>query len=199
MPKGPKDRKISLHKALKVGYLRNEDKQAKALKRFGYQLDRRISDGRETMVAFNPIENKVLFVSNGTDPKSGDDLATDMILGLGGVDLTKRYARTKRSYEMAKDKYKGAQFVDAGHSLGGGIVNELVDKRDKAYTYNPAIFTGRAKSNVENYRTQGDVFSLFAPNETTKQLVNPSNTVRPLNYILKTHQVDNIKNLPVFL
>lgn len=198
MPK--RDRKLKLYKALKIGYLRNEDKQAKALGRFGYQLDRRISDGRQTMVAYNPMENKVLFVENGTSTHSTKDLQTDMLLALGGIKQTKRYQETKNAYDAAKDKYKGAEFVSAGHSLAGGILNALVPKGDQAYTYNPAIVGQPLNRNVENYRTRGDVVSLLSPEKNTTQLMNANESTLPTkNYLLKAHNIANIQNLPVFL
>jgi hypothetical protein len=196
----PKDRKLSLYKALKVGYLRDEAKQSRALKRFGFQLDTRISDGRQTMVAYNPMEKKVLFVSNGTDAHSAKDIETDLILATGALKQTKRYAETKRAYDMAKEKYKGASFIDAGHSLGGGLINEIVGRKDTAYNYNPALAKNSiAHTNVQNYRTAGDIVSIFAPKQTTTQLVNHNETVRPVNYLLKAHALDNIKELPVFV
>jgi hypothetical protein len=198
MPK--RDRKLKLYKALKIGYLRDENKQAKALGRFGYQLDRRISDGRQTMVAYNPMENKVLFVENGTAAHSSKDLQTDMILALGGIKQTKRYEETKNAYAAAKDKYKGAEFVSAGHSLAGGLLNAIVPKGDQSYTYNPAIVGQPLNRNVENYRTRGDVVSLLSPEKNTTQLVNANeSTVPTKNYLLKAHAIANIQNLPVFL
>jgi hypothetical protein len=200
MPKQPKERKLSLYKALKVGYLRDEAKQAKALKRFGFQLDTRISDGRQTMVAYNPAENKVLFVENGTDPRSLKDLDTDLSLAGRNLKKTTRFREAKAAYDAAKAKYKGASFVDAGHSLGAGLINELIQKGDQGYTYNPAILDNiNVKRNLENYRTRGDAVSVFAPKQTTTQLVNANSTVRPVNYLLKAHALENIKDLPVFV
>lgn len=196
-----KDRRLKLGKALQIGYLRDEDKQAKALSRFGYMLDTRLSNGRETLVAYNPNQKQVLFVANGTDPKSGKDLETDLLTITGGLKQTKRYGETKAIYDAAKQKYKGAQFIDAGHSLGGSLINAVASRSDTAYTYNPAFAPNQsARPNVQNYRTSGDIVSLFAPQATTTQLVNRTeSTVRPVNYLLKTHAVENIKELPVFL
>ena len=198
-----KDRKLKLHKALKIGYLRDENKQAKALSRFGYMVDRRISDGRQTMVAYNPTENKVLFVENGTDTSSRKDIDTDLILGLGGLKQTTRYREAKEAYNAAKDKYKGAEFVSAGHSLGGGIVNSLIPRnsKDKGYSYNPAFAPNQSvNQNVQHYRTQGDLFSIFTPEKAATQLINThQNETNIKNRILKTHNIDNIKNLPVFI
>lgn len=198
MPK--RERQLKLYKALKIGYLRDEAKQAKALKRFGYALDRRISDGRQTMVAYNPEQNKVLFVENGTDARSSKDLTTDLVLALGGIKQTQRYDETKKAYDMAKEKYKGAEFVSAGHSLGGGLLNAIVPKGDTAYTYNPAVFGQPINPNVENYRTKGDVVSLFSPQKNTTGIATPNEVSVPTpNALLKAHALSNVKNLPVFL
>lgn len=198
MPK--RERRLKLYKALKTGYLRDEDKQAKVLKRFGYSLDRRLSDGRQTMVAYNPVENKVLFVENGTAIHSKKDLGTDLIVALGGIKQTARYEETKHTYDAAKAKYKGAEIVAAGHSLGGGLLNAVVQKGDTAYTYNPAIVNQPLNRNVENYRTRGDVVSLLSPEQNTRQLVAVTESSAPTpNALLKAHAISNIKNLPVFL
>jgi len=194
-----KERRLKFGKALQIGYLRDEGKQAKVLSKFGYMLDTRLSDGRQTMVAYNPNSKQVLFVANGTDPTSAKDLQTDLLTVTGGLKQSKRYAETKSIYDAAKEKYKGAKFIDAGHSLGGALINAVSSRNDNAYTYNPAFAPNQtARANVQNYRTAGDVVSLFAPKATTTELVNRTESVRPINYLLKTHAVENIKELPVF-
>jgi hypothetical protein len=58
-------KKLSLYKSLKIGYFRNPDKQAKRLKRFGYVLDKELTN-KERMVAYSPYTNKVIYVENGS-------------------------------------------------------------------------------------------------------------------------------------
>lgn len=54
-----KPKKLNLYKALEIGYLRNEAKQKKRLKRFGYRLVPDLTT-REHVVAINPVNNKLL-------------------------------------------------------------------------------------------------------------------------------------------
>lgn len=162
-------KKLKLYKALKIAYIRdNQKQQAKKLKKFGYILDTDLSDPRETMVAYNPFKKKVLFVANGTDVKSEKDLLTDLNLAQGGIKQTGRFQDTKEILNKAHNKYKDAKFVLAGTSLGGALVNYAARPKDQTITYN-AAFTPNAKAreNVSNYRTEGDIISAFAPKETT--------------------------------
>jgi len=171
-----KRKKLKLYKALKIAYLRNQpQRQAKLLKKFGYILDKDLSDPRETMVAYNPFDKKVLFVSNGTDVKSEKDLVTDFGLAIGGLKQSARFQDTENILSKAQNKYKDANFVLAGTSLGGALVNALDTKpKDKVVTYNAAYLpNSKAKPNVTNYRTQGDIISTFAPKENTTILKPP--------------------------
>lgn len=176
-----KRKKLKLYKALKIAYMRNQPKkQAKLLKKFGYILDKDLSDPRETMVAYNPFNKKVLFVSNGTDMKSEKDLLTDLGLSIGGLKQSARYQDTKSILTKAQEKYKGSKFVLAGTSLGGALVEAAATPQDKVVTYNAAYLPfSKAKENVTNYRTQGDIISTFAPKENTSVLKPPPEPSQP--------------------
>lgn len=196
-----KPRKLKLYKALKIAYMRgNQKRQAKLLKKYGYVLDRELSDGRETLVAYNPFQkNKVLFIANGTDPKNEEDLLTDVILGQGGIRQTERFMDTKRLLNKAKDKYKGSQFVLAGHSLGSALLNYAATREDKVINYNPAYaYRATARPNVTNYRTQGDIVSSFAPkaNTVTLEKPKPEPQAPSDNVIYSTLTQSNIKRQP---
>jgi hypothetical protein len=177
--KQPKN--LKLYKALKIAYIRNNQKlQAKKLKKFGYILDKDLSDPRETMVAYNPFKKKVLFVANGTDIKSEKDILTDVILAQGGIKQTPRFDDTKAILNKAHEKYKDAKFVLAGTSLGGALVNYAARPKDQTVTYNAAFTPGaKARENVENYRTEGDLISVFAPKKTTTILKAPKDNQPP--------------------
>jgi hypothetical protein len=171
--KAPK--RLKLYKALKIAYMRkNPKRQAKLLKKYGFQLDTELSDPRQTLVAYNPFDKRVLFIANGTDVRSEKDIQTDVILASGGLKQSKRFEETKSALTKAKAKYKDSNFVLAGHSLGAGLVNYAGSGSDKIVTYNPAYTPGmKARSNVKNYRTVGDVVSAYSPKETTTTLTKP--------------------------
>ena len=195
---------LRLYTALKIGSLRNERKQKNALKRYGYRLDERLSDGRQSMVAYNAKKNQVLFLENGTDPSNAKDLYTDFQLVRGNLASTDRYKETKQIYDTAKSKYKGAKFLDVGYSLGGALVNEIAQPQDRAVVFNsPFLKSKSVKSNVSSLRVEGDPVSIYSPPETTRLLVNPyepgKNPLEQANYLLKTHRLESIAKQEIFL
>jgi hypothetical protein len=184
-----------LYNALKIGYLANERKQAKRLKRFGFLLDKDLTDSRR-LVAYNPTSKKVIFVSRGTDVFSPYDLTTDAAgVGLNRLQSTIRYQQDKSVYEKAKQKYE-APITLVGHSLGGAIVSNLAQAGDRAITYNAASIYQKRKANTYAYRTAGDLISLgqiggkTLPNEGTfAERLNP----------LQAHNLSNIRDTPIFV
>lgn len=195
---------LRLYTALKIGNLRNERKQQNALKRYGYALDTRLSNGRQTIVAYNPKKNHVLFLENGTDPSNFKDIYTDVELARGNLGSTERYRETKQIYDNAKSKYKGAVFKDVGYSLGGALVNAIAQPEDKAVVFNsPFLKSTPVKSNVSSLRVEGDPVSIYSPKENTRLLVNPyepgKNPLEQANYLLKTHRLESIANQEIFL
>lgn len=197
-------RKLRLYNALKAGYARNPKRAAKYLKKFGYIVDNELSDSREFITAYSPFENKIIHISNGTNPYSPKDLATDLLTGLGSFKDTARYKDEKNALTKAREKYKDAQVVLAGHSLAGQVLHNIASpsKGDRAYAYNPAYAPNqKVREGFQNYRTEGDIFSVFAPRQNTQTLDNPHNQVahRPIQNILKAHDTENIRNAPIFL
>lgn len=190
-------KKLRLYNALKLGYLRNEKKQKKRLKKFGYKLDEELTT-RDHLVAFNPFSNKVLFVSNGTQVTSPNDLYTDIAgIGLGRLDDTSRFQRDQSAYLKAKQKYKDAPVKLVGHSLGGAIISQLdLKKGDSGVTYNAANLYQKKRDNVKNIRTAGDPFSALA--NDTRTLSNPASLVERLNP-LQPHNLSNIRLEPIFI
>jgi hypothetical protein len=196
----PKDN-LSLFKALNVGYKRDLGKASKKLSRYGYQVDTQLSDPRERVVAYNPKLKKVLFIENGTDPTNIKDLKTDVGLAIGKLPEAKRIADAKSALVKAKEKYNPVHgTVLVGHSLGGGITNSIAGGSDKVLNYNPAYTIGQtARPNVQNFRTQGDVVSAFAPSSNTKTLENKNDGSSGVQHLLKTHALENIRGAGVFV
>lgn len=197
-----KPRKIRLYNALKAGYMRNERRQRRYLKKFGYILDNELTNPRENIVAYNPFDNKLLYISNGTDITSAEDLANDALVMVGSEKESGRVRDEKQLLTKARKKYEGAKLVMASHSLGGQVQHNIAPRSADVYTYNPAYsFNQKVKPNFHNYRTEGDVFSAFAPRENTTTLVNP----RPVSHfnafanILNAHDTENLANQGIFL
>jgi hypothetical protein len=194
---------LTLYDALKIGYTRNEDTQANALKQFGYELDRDLTN-YDHLTAFNQKEKKLLYVVNGTNPLRPQDLYTDVALAVGQLKATPRYKSDKRSYEKAKAKYSEDKVVIAGHSLGGAISSKLDNSpRAKIYTFNPAATLGEKRNAREkSYRTGADIVSLLKPKaKRTKQTIFDNSKLIPQipSAILDAHNIKNIQNKKIFI
>jgi hypothetical protein len=125
-------RRLKLYRALQIGYLRNERKQRKRLKRFGYVLDPELSTTERT-VAYSPTQNKVIYIVNGseTEPLNNPrqfikDWAHNLIaIPTGTYKLTPRYRQEYQNFRLAKDKYKDARFTVVGHSQSAQLSHAL--------------------------------------------------------------------------
>jgi hypothetical protein len=78
-------KRLRLYNALKAGYFRNEKKQRRYLKRFGYIVDSELTNPRENIVAYNPVDKKLLYISNGTDITDFSDLKNDGLILSGNI------------------------------------------------------------------------------------------------------------------
>lgn len=189
--KNPK--KLNLFNALQIGYIRDEDKQKKRLKKFGYRLVPDLTT-REHLVAINPVNKKLLYVSNGTDFANSDDLENDILGAFGAQKNSKRMKEERNALLKAKQTLKPSDVTLVSHSLGSQYTNYIAGPQDRVIQANP-FYTAGAKSrpNVENYRTKLDVVSAFAPKENTT-LINSKN-FNPVS----THNINEFKNLPVYI
>jgi len=196
-------KKLSLYKALKIGYLRDEERQARKLKRFGYVLDKELSNNQH-MVAYSPFTGKVLFVNNGSQANvlQPEQFVKDWRSNIfnvptGTFAYTPRAQEDRNTYLKAKKKYEGKKFELVGHSQGAISVNELAKGNDVGYTYNGALLKQKDNPNVTNYRTANDVVSMFANPNDMKTLYQQPNmrTINPL----AAHGIENIRQTPVFL
>jgi hypothetical protein len=193
-------RRLKLYRALQIGYLRNERKQRKRLKRFGYVLDPELSTTERT-VAYSPTQNKVIYIVNGseTEPLNNPrqfikDWAHNLIaIPTGTYKLTPRYRQEYQNFRLAKDKYKDARFTVVGHSQSAQLSHGLPQKNDIGISLDPALINQKPRPNVYNYRTDGDFVSAFA--NDTKTLSNPSKSPNPY----QAHDIENIKNKPIYV
>lgn len=196
-------KKLSLYKSLKIGYLRDEKRQARKLKRYGYVLDRELTTNQH-LVAYSPYTGKVLFVNNGssTNPLTDtnqfikDWRSNIANVPTGTFTYTPRFQEAKSTYLKAKKKYgEETPFKLVGHSQAAISVNELAGSNDKGYTYNGALIKQKNNPNVTNYRTKNDLVSAFANPNDMRTLLNSSSSQNPI----AAHNIENIQNLPVFI
>jgi hypothetical protein len=189
-----KPKKLKLYNALNIGYLRNEKKQAKRLKKFGYVLDKELTN-REHLVAYNPFDQKLLYVSNGTNFANPTDVYND-IRGLTNTQKSsRRYQEEKNALLKAKEKYDEKKVTLVSHSLGSQYTNTIASRNDNVIQYNPFLMPNTTpRDNIQNIRTEYDPVSIFAPSQNTKTLPAGNG-----NGLLKAHNLDNIRNQPIFL
>jgi len=192
-----KIKKLSMYKALKLGYLRNEKKQAKRMKRFGYLIDKDLTNN-ERMVAYNPTTKKVIFVENGSSvnpfsPQFYEDWQNNIQnVTTGTFEYTPRFQAAKSAYLKAKQKYE-APVTLVGHSQSGIIVNDLTGKNDKGYTLNGALIKQKDNPNVTNWRVKYDIVSALANPNDMRTLQGESKNP------FVSHAIENIKNEPIFI
>lgn len=192
-------RKLSLYKALQLGYLQNPSKAKNRLKQFGYRLDPELSS-KDRLVAYNRDLNKTIYITNGSETNVVKepirvlrDWTNNLLIPLDAFKQSDRYKTEKRIFDYAKKKYGDSKFTLVGHSQAGQTVNILTGKDDKGLTLDPALIDQKVNKNVDNYRVDGDVFSAFA--NDTKTLPDPVKSLRPF----QPHDVENIKKQPIFV
>lgn len=187
-------KKLNLYKALEIGYLRNENKQKKRLKRFGYKLIPEFTN-REHVVAFNPENKKLLYISNGTDFSNSRDVQNDILGATGAVKSSKRFEEEKNTLLKAKKELKPSKTTLVSHSLGSQYTNYIASADDTVIQANPYYTAGaKARPNVQNYRTKSDIVSTFAPKENTTVIKTPSG-----ENLLKAHNIEEFKSAPIFI
>lgn len=187
-------KKLNLYKALEIGYLRNENKQKKRLKRFGYKLIPEFTN-REHVVAFNPENKKLLYISNGTDFSNSRDVQNDILGATGAVKSSKRFEEEKNTLLKAKKELKPSKTTLVSHSLGSQYTNYIASAEDRVIQANPYYTAGaKARPNVQNYRTKSDIVSTFAPKENTTVINTPSG-----QNLLKAHNIEEFKSAPIFI
>lgn len=186
-------KKLKLHRALEIGYLRNPDKQKKRLKRFGYVLKPELTN-REHLVAYNPTNQKLLYISNGTDFTNLRDVKHDVLGAVGAQRNSAREQQERNALLKAKQELKPKEVVLVGHSLGSQYTNYIAGGSDKVINLNPYYTAGaKARPNVENFRTRGDLVSMFAPAQNTTTL-----NVGGLGPV-RAHGIDTIREAPIYV
>lgn len=195
------DNPLSLYKALQIGYLRDENAQQQKLKKFGYVLDKELSNGKEHVVAYNPTTKKALYIINGssTDILNPNQLLKDwrtnvLNVPTGTLQYTPRYMEEKDIYQKIHDKYKDSKVVLAGHSQSGATINRITERGDLGVSLNPALINNAENPNVKNYRIEGDIVSAFSNPQTVKT-IETAGALNPL----QSHNIETIKQQPIFL
>lgn len=185
---------LSLYNALRIGYLRDEERQQVELNKYGYNVDKDLTNYDHT-TAYNPNTKKLLYIVNGTAPHRPADILTDFDLAIGKLKQTPRFKSDKRSFDRAIAKYDEKDVSIAAHSLGSGIASYLSgNPNHKIYTFNAAsTFGQKIRPNEQSFRTRNDQFSaLKAGAKIVPQ------TVKGIP-ILAEHDIRNIRNQKIYV
>ena len=194
------NRRLKLHKVLKLSYDNNEQHQQN-MKKNGYAYDSMLSNKNEK-VYYNPTQNKLLVSVAGTDKFSPQDIITDVYLGLGKLQDTSRYKHAHQTIRDAKKKYNVNNATLAGHSLGGSIVSYAGSKGDKIYTLDKGATIGtKTRSRERAYRSTGDAVSALAANAKNMTTLGSNNYLKDgvVMGALKAHNVSNIKQNKIYI
>lgn len=202
-----KKKQFGLTKAHEIGYLRNQNLQAQALKKHGYILDRELSNERENVIAYNPHQKKLIHIINGTElgmtRGTFKDLWSDLNLVAGTLKNTDRYQSEKNALTKAREKYNvdDRKVIVTGHSLGGALTNYITPSGASGYTHNAGFTVGqKARENVLHTRSGLDIVSALAPKTNTTTFVerNPVAYVPILGQLSAGHTSTTSENIPIY-
>jgi len=191
---------VKLYDALKSSY--GDKKSKKNLEKAGYIKNNKLSNHNQS-VYYNPAENKTMVNVAGTHNLK--DVVNDVYLAFGGLKKTDRYKQAKNTLEKAKNEYNGSDVIITGHSLGGSISQKIGGKNDKVYSLNSGYTIGSKtkgdKQNQNNYRVVGDVVSLLSSGAKNINTIKNKNEATGFigTDILKSHNVENIKNSNIYV
>ena len=194
------NRRLKLHKVLKLSYDNNEQHQQN-MKKNGYAYDSMLSNKNEK-VYYNPTQNKLLVSVAVTDKFSPQDIITDVYLGLGKLQDTSRYKHAHQTILDAKKKYNVNNATLAGHSMGASIVSYAGSKGDTIYTLDKGATIGtKTRSRERAYRSAGDAVSALAANAKNMTTLGSNNYLKDgvVMGALKAHNVSNIKQNKIYI
>ena len=206
----------TLHEIIKNSYDKN-----KAPQMGGYEYDAQLSNSTH-QTYYNQKEKKLLFSVTGTRGPHLGDWIDNVKLGLGyGFKESNRYKESHKALRDAKSKYGVGNATVVGHSQGGYTAQHISSAGDKVLTLDKAATIGGKLKSGDHYRTQGDLVSVLDTGKThMKTLSNPHKgsllgtifkagvslaTGNPLfgfsaaHDILRSHDVDNIKDNKIFV
>jgi hypothetical protein len=177
--------KLSLHTALKNSY-----KPQNTLGK-GYILDDELSNDNQQVYVNRKKNNKLLVSVTGTHNLS--DIGTDVYLGLGKLKDTNRYKEADSTLEKAKKKYNKSKATIVGHSLGASIGSYIKKGNDRFIGLDAGYTIGQPTREGEHYRSKNDIVSLLGSGATNMKTLDKNTN------ILNAHDVDNSRDLPVFV
>lgn len=201
---------LPLEKGLDISYKSNLNDAQSNLSPYGYLLDKELSS-TENKVFYNPYSNKMVYSVAGTDPLKSRDIGTDLYLAFGGdkgLQATNRYKEAETTLNKARQKYKNAEKVLIGHSLGNAIISNLAKEKEKVIGFGKGSGLIRPKkaSIEKSYRTFYDPLSATSGAKTIPAYIpKKSGNLRgqqKVDYpsgIFPSHSYENLKSGAYFI
>ena len=124
---------------------------------------------------------------------------------------TNRYKDADTALKESKKKYNINNATVIGHSLGSSVGRNISGNGDKFIGLDGGYTIGeKVRNNGTNYKTKGDVVSLFGKKQTVLQNKNENKYKKLGSYVglgafgglidaYKAHNVDNIKDEQIFV
>jgi hypothetical protein len=143
---------------------------------------------------YNKINTDVFIVAiRGTEFKDKDDIGADVSIAMGNLINTPRFKRDLHVIRTEQDRHPKGYWVGVGHSLGGAILDKLLDMGilKEGVSFNPAIEKSNYDINNNNrriYLSTDPLYNLIGKFAKFKEV-----RVVPNTSIVNGHNLDNFK------
>jgi len=122
----------------------------------------------------NPFDRKVLVAIRGTNPTDVKDLYADILIPFNGVKNSNRYKEDAEQVRRWHYMYPSHHWYGVGHSLGGSILDALIDDGllEKGLSYNPAVEPQHSQStkNTRIYKEGDPLYGIMGKNAKVSQV-----------------------------
>lgn len=171
---------IPVRKIMQNGYARQKQDLGE-----GWEYDGHLSSRNNHFYTKKDEQGNRYVVHNIVGTRVGTkDMLTDVAGFMGGLKSTNRYKESRDAINAAQRKYGGdATYVGMGHSLGGGLANNLQGKYDKIISHNKATFLTNKPTEKESVqRSRYDVASAYEAlrGRAAKTTTGRNSSIRPL-------------------
>ena len=159
-----------------------------------------------TLLLYHAGDTYVVAVRGTQGPLNGEDWSANATIPFQGLAFTNRWKKDLETIRQWKSQFPGDQWYATGHSLGGGICDELLRNGfvKEAFTFNPAVQPAEQAnvSLLKNNRvyTVGDpLYTLFGVKTVGAKLVTPDNINQALLHLtdpLYSHSLTSFNDSP---
>jgi hypothetical protein len=175
-----------LYDLLRVGYSNDKKKQQDWATQNGYTFDNELSNKKHQF--YNNNDGHLIHSINGT--QNIQDWGTNLMIGLGMGEKTKRFKEERNALEKAKKKHNPKTTTIVSHSQGSFHATRIGDKDDKIITYNGAFTSPKVKKNNQNYRTFTDPVSILSLGTKNTKTI----PLESFKGLVDSHKLKHLKN-----